>query len=234
MSSNDVLNGYATGFDSDAQRNRVLRNTYWLLALSLVPTVLGAWLGMATGIGYALSGWLGLVVFLGGSFVFMWLIQANRNSGAGVALLLGFTFFMGVMLSSLLGFVLGMKNGEAVVMTAVGGTAGVFAVMATLASVIKRDLSGLGRWLAVGAAITFVGFIACGLLAMFSSSASLPLLMGLCALSIIVFSLYMLYDIKRIIDGGETNYVMATLELYLDIYNVFQSLLVLLGVTNND
>lgn len=238
MSLNDrFLNDYAAGSaDADfaAQRNRVLRNTYWLLALSLVPTVLGAWLGMATGIGYVFTGWLRLVVFLGGAFAFMWAIQKNRNSGAGVALLLGFTFFMGVMLSSLLGFVLGMKNGEAVVMTAVGGTAGVFAVMATLASVIKRDLSGLGRWLAVGAAITFVGFIACGLLAMFSSSASLPLLMGLCALSIIVFSLYMLYDIKQIIDGGETNYVMATLELYLDIYNVFQSLLVLLGVTNND
>lgn len=238
MSLNDrFLNDYAAGSageDFAAQRNRVLRNTYWLLALSLVPTVLGAWLGMATGIGYVFTGWLRLVVFLGGAFAFMWAIQKNRNSGAGVALLLGFTFFMGVMLSSLLGFVLGMKNGEAVVMTAVGGTAGVFAVMATLASVIKRDLSGLGRWLAVGAAITFVGFIACGLLAMFSSSASLPLLMGLCALSIIVFSLYMLYDIKRIIDGGETNYVMATLELYLDIYNVFQSLLVLLGVTNND
>lgn len=238
MSLNDrFLNDYAAGSageDFAAQRNRVLRNTYWLLALSLVPTVLGAWLGMATGIGYVFTGWLRLVVFLGGAFAFMWAIQKNRNSGAGVALLLGFTFFMGVMLSSLLGFVLGMKNGEAVVMTAVGGTAGVFAVMATLASVIKRDLSGLGRWLAVGAAITFVGFIACGLLAMFSSSASLPLLMGLCALSIIVFSLYMLYDIKQIIDGGETNYVMATLELYLDIYNVFQSLLVLLGVTNND
>lgn len=238
MSLNDrFLNDYAAGSageDFAAQRNRVLRNTYWLLALSLVPTVLGAWLGMATGIGYVFTGWLRLVVFLGGAFAFMWAIQKNRNSGAGVALLLGFTFFMGVMLSSLLGFVLGMKNGEAVVMTAVGGTAGVFAVMATLASVIKRDLSGLGRWLAVGAAITFVGFIACGLLAMFSSSASLPLLMGLCALSIIVFSLYMLYDIKQIIDGGETNYVMATLELYLDIYNVFQSLLVLLGVANND
>ena len=238
MSLNDrFLNDYAAGSageDFAAQRNRVLRNTYWLLALSLVPTVLGAWLGMATGIGYVFTGWLRLVVFLGGAFAFMWAIQKNRNSGAGVALLLGFTFFMGVMLSSLLGFVLGMKNGEAVVMTAVGGTASVFAVMATLASVIKRDLSGLGRWLAVGAAITFVGFIACGLLAMFSSSASLPLLMGLCALSIIVFSLYMLYDIKQIIDGGETNYVMATLELYLDIYNVFQSLLVLLGVTNND
>ena len=238
MSLNDrFLNDYAAGSageDFAAQRNRVLRNTYWLLALSLVPTVLGAWLGMATGIGYVFTGWLRLVVFLGGAFAFMWAIQKNRNSGAGVALLLGFTFFMGVMLSSLLGFVLGMKNGEAVVMTAVGGTAGVFAVMATLASVIKRDLSGRGRWLAVGAAITFVGFIACALLAMFSSSASLPLLMGLCALSIIVFSLYMLYDIKQIIDGGETNYVMATLELYLDISNVFQSLLVLLGVTNND
>ena len=122
-----------------------------------------------------------------------------------MALLLGFTFFMGVMLSSLLGFVLGMKNGEAVVMTAVGGTAGVFAVMATLASVIKRDLSGMGRWLAVGAAITFMGFLACALLAVFFSGPSLPLLMALCGLSIIVFSLYMLYDIKQIIEIGRAH-----------------------------
>ena len=114
MSLNDrFLNDYAAGSagaDFAAQRNRVLRNTYWLLALSLVPTVLGAWLGMATGIGYAFTGWLRLVVFLGGAFAFMWAIQKNRNSGAGVALLLGFTFFMGVMLSSLLGFVLGMTG----------------------------------------------------------------------------------------------------------------------------
>ena len=224
---------YDRAVDHGAQ-NRVLRNTYWLLAASLVPTVLGAWVGLVTGVGYMLRGWLGLAVFLGGAWGFMWAIQKNRNSGAGVALLLGFTFFMGVMLSRLVGMVLGMGNGEALVMSAMGGTAGVFAVMAMLSSVIKRDLSGMGRWLSVGATITFVGFLACALLSVFFSGPSLPLLMGLCALSIIVFSLYMLYDIKQIIDGGETNYVMATLELYLDIYNVFQSLLVLLGVTNND
>ena len=206
----------------------------WLLAASLVPTVLGAWVGLVTGVGYMLRGWLGLAVFLGGAWGFMWAIQKNRNSGAGVALLLGFTFFMGVMLSRLVGMVLGMGNGEALVMSAMGGTAGVFAVMAMLSSVIKRDLSGMGRWLSVGATITFVGFLACALLSVFFSGPALPLLMAMCGLSIVVFSLYMLYDIKQIIDGGETNYVMATLNLYLDIYNVFQSLLVLLGVTNND
>ena len=221
---------YDRAVDHGAQ-NRVLRNTYWLLAASLVPTVLGAWVGLVTGVGYMLRGWLGLAVFLGGAWGFMWAIQKNRNSGAGVALLLGFTFFMGVMLSRLVGMVLGMGNGEALVM---GGTAGVVAVMAMLSSVIKRDLSGMGRWLSVGATITFVGFLACALLSVFFSGPALPLLMAMCGLSIVVFSLYMLYDIKQIIDGGETNYVMATLELYLDIYNVFQSLLVLLGVTNND
>ena len=224
---------YDRAVDRGAQ-NRVLRNTYWLLAASLVPTVLGAWVGLVTGVGYMLRGWLGLAVFLGGAWGFMWAIQKNRNSGAGVALLLGFTFFMGVMLSRLVGMVLGMGNGEALVMSAMGGTAGVFAVMAMLSSVIKRDLSGMGRWLSVGATITFVGFLACALLSVFFSGPALPLLMAMCGLSIVVFSLYMLYDIKQIIDGGETNYVMATLNLYLDIYNVFQSLLVLLGVTNND
>ncbi|MGP1517658.1 MAG: Bax inhibitor-1 family protein [Ottowia sp.] len=224
---------YDRAVDHGAQ-NRVLRNTYWLLAASLAPTVLGAWVGLVTGVGYMLRGWLGLAVFLGGAWGFMWAIQKNRNSGAGVALLLGFTFFMGVMLSRLVGMVLGMGNGEALVMSAMGGTAGVFAVMAMLSSVIKRDLSGMGRWLSVGAVITFVGFLACALLSVFFSGPALPLLMAMCGLSIVVFSLYMLYDIKQIIDGGETNYVMATLNLYLDIYNVFQSLLTLLGLTSND
>ena len=224
---------YDRAVDHGAQ-NRVLHNTYWLLAASLVPTVLGAWVGLVTGVGYMLRSWLGLAVFLGGAWGFMWAIQKNRNSGAGVVLLLGFTFFMGVMLSRLVGMVLGMGNGEALVMSAMGGTARVFAVMAMLSSVIKRDLSSMGRWLSVGAVITFVGFLACALLSVFFSGPALPLLMAMCGLSIVVFSLYMLYDIKQIIDGGETNYVMATLNLYLDIYNVFQSLLMLLGLTSND
>src|SRR5574337_94167 len=120
------------------QRNKVLRNTYWLLALSLIPTVLGAWLGVATGITGNLGGGLGLVVFLGGAFGFMYAIEKTKNSAAGVPVLLAFTFFMGLMLSRLILAVLGLKSGHELVMTAMAGTAGVFFVMASLSTFIKR------------------------------------------------------------------------------------------------
>jgi len=213
--------GYAM---SQAQRNKVMRNTYWLLALSLVPTVLGAWLGVATGITQSLSGGLGMIVFLAGAFGFIFAIEKTKNSAAGVPVLLGFTFFMGLMLSRLIAMVLGFKNGTDLVMIAFGGTAGVFFVMATLASVIKRDLSGMGKWLMVGAVVLMVG----SLINIFVGSSAGMLAISVAAIGI--FSAYMLYDIKQIIDGGETNYISATLALYLDIVNVFQSLLALLGI----
>ncbi len=213
---------------SQEERNRVLRNTYWLLALSMIPTVLGAWIGVATGITKGLTGGLGLIVFLGGAFGFMFAIQKTKDSAAGVAVLLGFTFFMGLMLSRLLAVVLGMKNGTDVVMMAFGGTAGVFFVMASLASVIKRDLSGMGKWLFVGALVVMIG----GIINVFVGSG--PVMLVISTLCIGLFSLYMLYDLKQIIDGGETNYISATLALYLDVFNVFQSLLVLLGVISGD
>ena len=209
---------------SQAERNKVLRNTYWLLTLSLLPTVLGAWLGVATGITAALNGVLGLVVFLGGAFGFIYAIEKTKNSAAGVPVLLGFTFFMGLMLSRLIAAVLGFKNGSELVMTAFAGTAGVFFVMASLATVIKRDLSGLGKWLFVGAVVLMVGSI---INVFLGSSAGM---LAISVLAIAIFSVYMLYDLKQIIDGGETNYISATLALYLDIINVFQSLLALLGI----
>ena len=220
----------AAGYDLSlaAQRNKVLRNTYWLLALSLLPTVLGAWLGVATGVTKALSGGLGLAVFLGGAFGFMFAIEKTKNSAAGVPVLLGFTFFMGLMLSRLIGMVLGLKNGPDLIMTAFAGTAGVFLVMASLATVIKRDLSGLGKWLMVGALAIMVG----GIVNIFVGSTA-----GMMAISVMaigVFSAYMLYDLKQIIDGGETNYISATLALYLDLFNVFQSLLALLGIMGGE
>ncbi|MBC7376695.1 MAG: Bax inhibitor-1/YccA family protein [Burkholderiaceae bacterium] len=213
--------GFAT---SEQQRNKVLRNTYWLLALSMLPTVLGAWIGVATGITTALTGGIGLVVFLVGAFGFMFAIEKTKNSAAGVPVLLGFTFFMGLMLSRLIAMVLGFRNGPELVMTAFGGTAGVFFVMASLASVIKRDISGMGKWLFVGALALMIG----GIINIFvGSSAGM---MAISVAAIVIFSAYMLYDLKQIIDGGETNYITATLKLYLDVYNVFQSLLALLGI----
>ena len=139
--------GYAGAGVSVEQRNRVLRNTYWLLALSMVPTVLGAWLGVQTGIARAMSPGIGLVVFLVGAFGFMFAIEKTKNSAAGVPVLLAFTFFMGVMLSRLVGVVLGMANGASLIMMAFASTGAVFLGMAALSTVIKRDLSGMGKFL---------------------------------------------------------------------------------------
>ncbi|MCC2633050.1 MAG: inhibitor of apoptosis-promoting Bax1 family protein [Ramlibacter sp.] len=220
--------GYGSTATSVAERNKVLRNTYWLLALSMIPTVLGAWVGVATGITQSLTGGLGLIVFLGGAFGFMYAIQKTKDSAAGVGVLLAFTFFMGLMLSRLLAAVLGMKNGTGVVMTAFGGTAAIFFVMATLSSVIKRDLSGMGKWLFVGALVIMVGAI----INVFVGSG--PVMLVISTLAIGVFSLFILYDLKRIVDGGETNYITATLGVYLSLFNVFQSLLMILGITSGD
>ena len=227
--NNEMTTWGSTGYAvSHEQRQKVLSNTYWLLALSLLPTVLGAWVGVATGITQSLRGGLGLIVFLGGAFGFMFAIEKTKNSAAGVGVLLGFTFFMGLMLSRLIGMVLGFKNGTDLIMTAFAGTAGVFVVMASLATVIKRDLSGMGKWLMVGALVLMVGSI---INVFVGSSAGM---MAISVAAIGIFSAYMLYDLKQIIDGGETNYISATLALYLDLFNVFQSLLALLGIMGGE
>lgn len=229
MSDLRTLNSTDWGHGTDlATRNRVLRNTYWLLALSMLPTVLGAWLGVSTGITQSLSGGVGLVVFLGGAFAFMFAIEKTKNSAAGVPVLLAFTFFMGLMLSRMIAMVLGFKNGADLVMTAFAGTAGVFFVMASLATVVKRDLSGMGKWLFVGAMVLMVG----GIINVFVGSTAV--MMVLSTLAIGIFSAFLLYDIKRILDGGETNYISATLALYLSVFNIFQSLLALLGIMGGD
>jgi len=210
------------------QRNRVLRNTYWLLALTLIPTVLGAWVGVSTGLGQLFSGGLGLVFFLAGTFGFIYAIEKTKHSSKGVAVLLGFTFFMGLMLSRLIAMVLGFKNGTELVMTAFGGTAGVFFLMASLATFIKRDISGMSKWLFVGAMVLMVGSI----INIFVGSSLGMMVISMMAIGI--FSAYMLYDIKQIIDGGETNYISATLAIYLDLINIFQSLLALLGIMGGE
>lgn len=211
-----------------ADRNKVLRNTYWLLALSLLPTVLGAWIGVSTGITRNLGGIVGMVLFIGGMMAFQFAIHRFRNSGTGVAILMAFTFFMGLMLSRLLGVVLGMGNGTTLVMAAFASTAGVFFTMATLATVIKRDLSGMGRWLFAG----MIAILIAAVINIFIGSSAMML--ALTALSTLVFSLYMLYDVKNIVDGGETNYIVAATQLFIDIFAVFQNLLALFGIMGGD
>lgn len=210
------------------QRNRVLRNTYWLLALSMVPTVLGAWIGVSTGIARAMSPGIGLVVFLVGAFGFMFAIEKTKNSAAGVPVLLAFTFFMGIMLSRLVGAVLGLTNGASLIMMAFAGTGAIFLGMATLSSIIKRDLSAMGKWLFIGAIMVLVA----GIANFFIQSSAL--MITLSVLVIGIFSAFILYDLKRVQDGLETNYISATLNVYLSIYNVFQALLSLFGLAGNN
>ncbi|MFN3616599.1 MAG: Bax inhibitor-1/YccA family protein [Aquabacterium sp.] len=213
----DVVYGGALGAQT---RQRVLRNTYALLALSMVPTVLGAWLGMSMGFTFfSGSPMIGLVAFMAIAFGFFFAIEKFKNSGIGVALLLGFTFFMGLMLSRMLGYVTSLSNGSQIIALAFGTTAVIFAAMASLAGSIKRDLSGMGKMLFVGMLVILAAVVA----NIFLQIPALSLTIS--ALVAVVFSAYLLYDLKRIIDGGETNYITATLAVYLDVYNIFSSLL---------
>jgi modulator of FtsH protease len=203
-------------------RHNVLRNTYWLLALSMIPTVLGAVVGVAFHVPM-LGGGMGALLFLGVAFGFIWAIEKNKDSGLGVALLLGFTFFMGLMLTPLLTRTLGYANGGFLIMTAFGGTATVFAVLASVATVSKRDFSAMGKWLFAGVIVLLLASVANIFLGMSALSITISVI------AIAIFSAYILYDVQQIVNGGETNYISATLRLYLDVYNIFTSLLSLLG-----
>ncbi|MCQ9616874.1 Bax inhibitor-1/YccA family protein [Paenalcaligenes niemegkensis] len=214
------------GKQSQLAQNRVLRNTYLLLAVSMIPTVLGAMVGLRTGINQAMgaSPGMSIMLFLVGAFGLMFLIERNKNSSLGVALLLAFTFFMGVMLSRMLGFVLGMNNGSQLIMLAFGGTGAVFATMATVASTAKRDFSGMQKFLLTGVVIIIVAAIANIFLQMPA------LMLTVSVLAIAIFSAFLLVDLQRIMRGGETNYITATLGVYLSVYNIFSNLLMLLGI----
>ncbi|MGE5650500.1 MAG: Bax inhibitor-1/YccA family protein [Bacillota bacterium] len=222
---NQRLQTYGVSSEALVVRNRVLRNTYWLLALSMIPTILGAWLGVQIKFAFFPgSPFIGLMMFLGIAFGFFYAIEKTKNSGAGVAILLGFTFFMGLMLSRLVEHTLHFSNGASLIMTAFGGTATIFAGMATIATVSKRDFSSLGKWLFAGMLVILVAALANAFL-------HLPALyLVVSVLAIVIFSAYILFDVQQIINGGETNYISATLSIYLDIYNIFSNLLALLGI----
>jgi modulator of FtsH protease len=166
---------------------------------------------------------MSFIVFMVGAFGFIYAIEKTKNSAAGVPVLLGFTFFMGLMLSRLLAFVLGMNGGSVLIMTAFGGTAVAFLAMATLSTMIKRDLSTMGKFLSIGAVMLLVAIV----VNLFVQSSAL--FVTIAVLMVGIFSAFIVYDLKRVRDGEETNYISATLSIYLDLYNVFQALLSLLG-----
>ncbi len=224
-----VQQTYGAAGSQTAVRNRVLRNTYWLLALSMIPTVLGAWVGLSMGFSFFEgSPFMSLILFLGIAFGFFYAIEKNKDSGLGVALLLAFTFFMGLMLSRLIGHTLGYSNGASLIMTAFGGTAAIFVTMASIATTTKRDFSGMGKTLTIGVVVLLAALVA-------NIFLQLPALyLTISVLAIGIFSAFILYDVQRIVNGGETNYVTATLGVYLSIYNIFSHLLMLLGIFGGD
>lgn len=216
---------YETSGELTTVRHRVLRNTYWLLALSMVPTVLGAWIGVQMNFSF-MSGspFIGFLIFMAIAFGFFYVIERTKNSAIGVAVLLGFTFFMGLMLSRLIGHILNFSNGASLIMTAFGGTAIVFATMASIATTSKRDFSGLSSWLFAGMIVILLAAVA----NIFLQMSVLSIVIS--AIAVVIFSAFILFDVQRIINGGETNYISATLSIYLNVYNVFTNLLALLGI----
>jgi modulator of FtsH protease len=220
-----------SGVTINAGRNQVLRNTYWLLALSLIPTVIGAVVGLSSGVPMLMAGSpiMGMLVFFGIAFGLMWAIQRNKDSGAGVLLLLAFTFFMGVMLSQILSVALGMSHGGELIAMAGSATAAIFFSLAMYTSLSKRDFSFMGNFLFAGLILLILASIANIFLAIPAMAIAIS------AIGALLFTGYLLFDLSRIVNGGETNYITATLAVYLDIYNLFVSLLNLLMIfTGND
>ncbi|PHV09909.1 Bax inhibitor-1/YccA family protein [Chitinimonas sp. BJB300] len=208
------------GADLATSRNKVLRNTYMLLALSMIPTALGAWLGMS--MKFMVGGWMGAIVFLAVSFGAFFAIEKTKQSAMGVVLLLAYTGFMGLWLSQYLQMAMRFSNGGQLIAMAAGGTATIFFALATLATVSKKDFSFMGKFLFIGMILLLVA----GLANIFFQIPALSLTIS--AVATLIFSAFILVDVSRIVNGGETNYVTATLSLYLNVYNLFVSLLNLL------
>ena len=212
-----------------ATQNRVLRNTYALLGVTMIPTVIGAIVG--TNLSFAFmrtSPIMSVLVLLAIIYGLMFAIEKNKNSSIGVYLLLGFTFFMGVILGPLLQTALSLKNGAQLITVAAGGTGIVFMAMAAFSATTKRDLSGMGRFLFVGAIVLMVAMLA----NIFFQMPALQL--AICAAFILFSSMVIAYTINSVVHGGETNYISATLSIYVSIYNIFSSLLqILMALTGN-
>lgn len=203
--------------------HKVLRNTYMLLGLSLIPTIIGAFIGMSLNFSFlARSPFIGAIAMLAIMFGMFWAINKNKDSGLGVVLLLGLTLFMGVILGPILQHAASLQNGSTLVGLAAGGTAVIFFTLAGIVTFTRRDFSFMGKFLIVGAVLLLVAMLA-------NAFFQIPAMaLTLSAIAVLIFSGFILYDVSRIVHGGETNYVMATLALYLDIYNIFVHLLNLL------
>lgn len=214
-----------------ATTNRVLRNTYNLLAITLLPTIAGAYLGALFPLMSKIGSIPALIVFLVAMFGLQAMVIKNRNNGAGVAWLLAFTLAMGYFVGPLVGFALGsFSNGAELVAMAVGGTAAIFFGLAGYATVTKRDLSSMsfGKMLFIGMWMLF----AVAMLNYFFESSAVSLAVS--TLFMVIASGFILFTINRIVRGGEDNYILATMTLYVMLLNIFQGLLHLLMIFGGD
>ena len=205
-------------------QNRVLRNTYWLLSLSMLPTIAGAYAGMQLNFLklFAAAPVMAPLLMFGVMIGALFGVTALRNSAWGVPALFGFTFIAGLMLAPILSVAAGFRNGGQLVALAGGMTAAIFLAMASIATVTKRDFSFLGKFLFIGLVLLIVASLANLFLHVPAFSVTIS------AIAVLLFSAYLLHDVSRIVRGGETNYITATLNLFLDVYNIFISLLQLL------
>jgi modulator of FtsH protease len=205
-----------------AESQRVLRNTYLLLALTMVPTIAGAFVGIATAPIVLGSPIISSLVVFAAVIGLQFAIIANRNSGLGIAFLLLMTGVLGWWLGPILNFALAMKNGMQLVGYAAAGTGIIFFAMGVVATTTKRDFSFMGKFLFVGMWALVIAMFA----NMFLQIPALALTIS--TLVIVVFSLFLLFDLSRIVNGGETNYIVATTGVYMSLYNIFASLLQIL------
>lgn len=220
---------YSTMPAYSLDQNRVLRNTYTLLGLTMIPTVIGAFVGMGTNFAFlANSPLVGSLVMLAVMFGLMFAVSATRNSSLGILFLLLFTGVAGWFLGPILQVALHLRNGPELIGIAAGGTGAIFLGLAGFATVTRRDFGFMGNFLFVGLILLIIASLANIFLHVPAAS------LAISAIAILIFSGYILFDVSQIVHGGETNYIMATLTLYLDIYNIFVNLLSLLMALSGD
>lgn len=221
--SGQVLTQGNVGMQASAESRKVLRNTYMLLAMTLAFSGVVAGVSAALGLPHP-----GLILTLVGYFGLLFAVTKFRDSALGVGLVFALTGFMGYTLGPIIGRYLALPNGGDIVTMAMAGTAVIFFSMSAIALTSKRDFSFLGNFLMVGIIVAFLA----GLAAVFFQMPVLSLVVS--AAFVLLMSGLILYETNAILQGGETNYVMATVSLYVSIYNLFTSLLHLLGAFGGD
>lgn len=212
-----------SGGESILASNRVIRNTYLLLSLTLLFSAVTAGASVALNLPHP-----GIIITLVGYFGLLFAIHKLQNSGAAVGLVFALTGFMGYTLGPIISRYLGLPNGGEVVMQAMGATAVIFVGLSAYALTTKKDFSFMGGFLTVGILLAFIA----GLAALFFEIPALSLAVS--AAFVLLMSGLILYETSNIIHGGETNYVLATVTLFVSIFNLFTSLLQLLGFANSN